>query len=274
MHTVHKTRLEPTLLAPETFLIHNHQGEGTAPVSVALNSLVIRAEQPVVVDTGVPENRDRYLADVFSLVDPADVRWVFISHDDIDHTGAVNELMRACPNATLVINWFMVERMGETLEVPPQRWRWLGDGEALDVGDRILRTVRPPIFDSPTTRGLYDPSTGVYWAADAFATPMLEPVRDAAELDRAFWTEGIAMFGQYVAAWLPLVDDARYQTTVDRVAALRPAVLAGCHTPAVTGARVAEAIEVTRRTPTMSVAAQPDQAVLEQIQRTLQGIAA
>lgn len=274
MNTIHKTRLEPTVIAPETFLIHNHQGEGTAPVSVALNSLVIRAEQPVIVDTGVAENRDQYLADVFSIVEPADVRWVFISHDDVDHTGAVNELMAVCPNATLVINWFMVERMGESLTVPPQRWRWIDDDEAFDVGDRVLRAVRPPIFDAPTTRGLFDPTTGVYWAADAFAAPMFAPIRDVAELDHDFWTDGIAMFGQYVSAWLPLVDLGRYQATVDRVDALRPTVIAGCHTPAITGARVADAIEVTRRTPTMTVPAQPDQRVLEQIQQSLQGIAA
>jgi flavorubredoxin len=269
MHTISKTRLEPTQIARETFLIHNHEGEGTAPVSVALNAMLIRGAQPVVVDTGAAENRDEYLADLFSLVEPNDVRWVFISHDDIDHTGNLNELMARCPNATLVINWFMVQRMGESLTAPPSRWRWVGDGETLDVGDRILHAVRPPIFDSPTTRGLYDPTTGVYWASDAFATPMLTPIRDVAELDHDVWTAGIATFSRYVSPWLDLVDDRRYQATVDRVEALRPTVLAGCHTPTVHGERVAQAIEVTRRTPTMTVPAEPDQAVLDQIQRSL-----
>jgi flavorubredoxin len=149
-----KTHLEPTLIAPETFLIHDHEGEGTAPVCVPLNTMVIRGAEPVVVDTGMAENRDQYLADVFSLVEPEDIRWVFISHDDVDHTGNLNALMERAPNATLVINWFMTTRMGASLEVPPTRQRWVGDGEGLDVGDRVLQAVRPPIFDSPTTRGL------------------------------------------------------------------------------------------------------------------------
>lgn len=268
-----KTRLAPTRIAPDTFVIHDHQGEGTAPVCVALNAMVIQGEQPVVVDTGVAENRDRYFEDVFSLVEPTDVRWVFISHDDVDHTGNVNELMARCPNATLVINWFMVERMGESLTVPPSRWRWIGDGDTLDVGDRTLHALRPPIFDSPTTRGLFDPTTGVYWASDSFATPMPEPVTHVDGLDPDLWTEGIAMFGQYVSPWLALVDDRRYQATVDRIDALGPTVLAGCHTPAIPGDHVARAIEVTRRTPTMTVPEQPDQAVLEQMQRALGGVA-
>jgi flavorubredoxin len=271
MPTDTKTRLEPTRIADETFMIHNHQGEGSAPVSIALNTMVIRAAEPVVVDTGVAEHRDQFLSDVFGLVQPDDIRWVFISHDDVDHTGNLNALMDACPNATLVIDWFMAERMGESLTVPPTRWRWIGDGESFDVGDRLLHTVRPPIYDSPTTRGLFDPTTGVYWASDAFATPMLSPVRDAAELDAPFWTEGIATFNHYISPWLALVDDVRYQATVDRIDELRPSVIAGCHTPAIRAAQVAHAIEVTRRTPSMSVAAQPDQAVLDQIQLTLAG---
>jgi flavorubredoxin len=264
-----KTRLEPTPIAPETFLIHDHQGEGTAPVCVALNAMVIRAAEPVVVDTGVAENRDQFLDDVFGLVEPDDVRWVFISHDDVDHTGNVNALMAACPNATLVINWFMVERMSESLAVPPTRWRWLGDGESFDVGDRTLHAVRPPVFDSPTTRGLFDPSTGVYWASDAFAAPLPTPVRDAADLDHDSWVEGIATFSQYVSPWLALVDDRRYQVTVDRVAALAATAMAGCHTPVITGDRIAAAIDVTRRAPHLPVAPQPDQSVLDEIQRAL-----
>ena len=141
-------------------MIHDHEPQGDEPVTVTLNSMVIRAAEPVVVDTGVAENREQYLTDVFSLVDPEDIRWVFISHDDVDHTGNLNALMEAAPNATVIINWFMQERMGATLEVSPLRQRWVGDGELIDVGDRVLATVRPPVYDSPTTRGLYDPSTG------------------------------------------------------------------------------------------------------------------
>jgi flavorubredoxin len=260
-----KTRVRPTRIAPETFLIHDHEGEGKAPVLVPLNAMVIRAAEPVVVDTGMAENREHFLADVFSLVEPADVRWVYLSHDDVDHTGNVNALIDACPNATLILNWFMVERMGASLAVPPTRWRWVGDGESFDVGDRTLHAVRPPIFDSPTTRGLFDPTTGVYWASDSFATPMLAPITDVQDLDPAFWIDGMKMFGQYVSPWLSLVDDARFQATVQRIEVLRPTAMAGCHTPAIGAHHVGAALAATRATPTAIVPPQPDQAVLDEI---------
>jgi hypothetical protein len=85
---------------------------------------------------------------------------------------------------------------------------------------------------------------------------------------------GMATFGQYISPWLSLVDDHRYQETVSRIEALRPTVLAACHTPVVTGQRVADAIEIARRTPTMTVPAPPDQSVLEQIQSAVRDLAA
>jgi flavorubredoxin len=263
-----KTRIEPTELAPETFLIHNHQGEG-GPAVVALNAMAIRAAEPVIVDTGAPEHRESFLADVFGLVEPEDVRWVYISHDDIDHTGNLNAVMDACPNATLVCNWFITERMGETLAVDPRRWRWVGDGESFAAGDRVLHAVRPPIFDAPTTRGLFDDKTGVYWASDSFATPMLTPVPDVDALDPQYWTDGMVQFHNYISPWLRLVDETRFQRTVDRIEQLAPRAIAGCHTPRVRAEFVAEAMRTMRRTPTAAFPAEPDQAVLDEIQRAL-----
>jgi flavorubredoxin len=264
-----KTRLEPTWIAPDTYIVHDHHGEGFAPVIVPLNTMVIRAKEPVVVDTGMAENREQYLNDVFSLVEPEDIRWVFISHDDVDHTGNVNALMELAPNATLVVNWFIGERMGASLEVSPLRQRWVGDGELIDVGDRKLLAIRPPVFDSPTTRGLFDTTTGVYWASDSFATPMLHVARDVSELDQGFWTEGMHMFNRYVSPWLELTDDAKFQATVDRVAALGASVIAGCHTPAIGRSHVQDALETTRRSPYATIQPEPNQDVLDQIQLAL-----
>jgi hypothetical protein len=134
--------------------------------------------------------------------------------------------------------------------------------------------LRPPIYDSPTTRGLFDPLTGVYWAADSFASPMPTAVRDVAALDEQSWPDGIATFDNYVAARLPLVDDQRFQRTVDRIEALAATTIAGCHTPVIGPSQVSTAIATTRRSPSSNVAPQPDQAVLDEITRVLGASAA
>ncbi len=192
-----------------------------------------------------------------------------LSHDDVDHTGNINALMAAAPNATLVANWFINERMAATLAVPPTRQRWLDDGEHLDVGDRRLYALRPPVYDSPTTRGLYDPATGVYWASDCFATPMPKPVAHVAEFDDDFWQAGLAMFAQYLSPWLDLVDGARYQRCVNSLASLQPVAIAGAHTPIIAGTYVARAVEVIRDVASATVPAQPGNSVLEAIQQAI-----
>ncbi len=151
----------------------------------------------------------------------------------------------------------------------------MGDGEGFDVGDRVLRAIRPPVFDAPTTRGLYDPTTGVYWASDSFATPMLTPgPHGRRDRHRVLGRRASTPSPATSARGSTLVADDRFQATVDRVAALRPSVMAGCHTPAISGRRVDAAIATVRQSPAAVVPDEPDQAVLEQIQHALQTLAA
>ena len=152
--SIHRSPIE---IAPETFLIQSTNGEGHAPLFVNVNSMVIRGAEPIIIDTGGRDNRTNWLDDVFSLVEPADVRWITLSHDDADHTGNLDVVLDLCPNATFVSSWFMAERMSVGLVVAPAadavagRWRHarhrrpsLGAGPPTPVRQpRHLWRVRP-----------------------------------------------------------------------------------------------------------------------------------
>jgi flavorubredoxin len=268
-------RVEPTEIAEDTFVLHQVQEATGAPLFVYINSMVIRGEQPVIVDTGAPANRKQILEDIFSLVEPEDVRWVYLSHDDVDHSGNLDEVLSACPNATLVVTWPIVERHTNCFDFPLPRCRWVMDGESFDVGDRVLHAMRPPIYDSPTTRGLFDSSTGVYWSVDTMATPLQDPSHEVADLDDEFWNYGLTLFAHAgVSPWLAMVDPAKYAQTVDRIQSLGVTTLAGCHTPVFNGAQVDTAFEKMRMLPTAPVPPIPDQAALEQIVAAMTGTAA
>lgn len=256
--------LPPLAVGPDTFLIRSAQPALGAPLTVAINSLVIRGAEPVIVDTGSPAQREQWLGDVFGLVDPDDVRWIFISHDDVDHTGNLAEVLQRCPGATVVTNWAATERTACEISLPLDRLRWVDDGDLLDVGDRVLRAVRPPVYDSPTTRGLFDPTTGVYWASDAFATPMpAEPVDSVEQIPPPMWAEGMAMFHHHaLAPWLAIVDPDRFAHTVATVRSLDPAVVVGSHTPVIAGPSVSSAFDLLAELPTTAAPPHPDQAML------------
>jgi flavorubredoxin len=200
-------RVPPTKIAADTYVIHSVQEALGQPLFVYLNSMVILGAEPLILDTGTIANRAQWLEDVFSLVEPNDVRWIFLSHDDVDHTGNLEQTMEACPNAQLVCSWSMVERHSNCFEFPIDRCRWVTDGESLQLADRTLVAMRPPVYDSPTTRGLFDPTTGVYWAADAFATPLPDPEAGIADLDPEFWAFGLTLFTYgALSPWLSIVD--------------------------------------------------------------------
>ena len=117
----------PTEIAKDTFVIHQVQPALGQPLDIYLNSMVIRGSEPVIVDTGTPANRTQWLEDVFALVEPEDVRWIFLSHDDVDHTGNLDEALSACPNATIVCSWAMLERHTNCFDFPLR---------SVSVGDR------------------------------------------------------------------------------------------------------------------------------------------
>ena len=260
------TYVPPTEVAPETFVIHQIQPALGQPLFVYLNSMVIRGKEPVIVDTGTPANREQWLKDAFSLVEPEDVRWVFLSHDDVDHSGNLEEVISACPNAQLVCNWAMVERHTNCFDFPLDRCRWVMHEESFDVGDRTLHALRPPLYDSPTTRGLFDSSTGVYWSVDTFATPLPDPGAGVADLDAEFWDFGMTLFAYgALCPWLSLVDPEKFGRYVDGIQGLDIKTIAGCHTPVIEGSHIGVAFDIVRRLPTVEPPPLPDQSILDQI---------
>ena len=94
-------RQAPLEVGPETYLVRANQLSLGGSVSTSMNSLVIRAAQPVIVDTGMVTDRALFFEDVFSLVDPDEVRWIFLTHDDDDHSGNLVEALDRCRNASV-----------------------------------------------------------------------------------------------------------------------------------------------------------------------------
>jgi flavorubredoxin len=200
-----------------------------------INAMVIRGQEPILVETGAPVFRDEYLQTAFSLVDPQDVRWIFLSHDDRDHSGNIMQVLAACPNARLVTNFVGLGRMTEEFDLPPRRVYFVNDGESFNVGDRTLAAIRPPYYDSPATRGLWDASTGVYFAADAFGAVVQEEAEDVADVPADVYTEGFNWFNRANHPWHEVTDAAKVNAVVDRIRRLEPEVIVSVHGPTAHG---------------------------------------
>ena len=255
----------PQLVAPETWLIPNlaPAGEG---LFLPVNSMVIRGAEPVIVDTGAPVHREVWLEKVFSVVEPEDVRWIFLSHDDGDHTGGLLDALAMCPNATLVTNFFSVERLAlEKPALPVERMRWVEPGGSFDAGDRTLHLFKPPIFDGPTTRGLYDPTTAAMWIVDSFACLTPGPVHHVGDLPRDLVAQSLPLLNSLVSPWHQWLDPAVYRRHVDDVEALGLLAVASAHGPIMTGDAIHEAFDMVRDLAGKPIIPAPGQELLDDL---------
>ncbi len=244
-------RQAPLEVAKDTFVIRGIHGSSTMLTN--LNSMLIRAKESVIVDTGMAIHREQWFEDVFSLVAPEEVRWIFVTHDDLDHTGNLLEALERCPNATLVTNQAASWRTSVTFGIAPERIRTVENGELFELGGRNFRALRPPVFDSPYTLGLFDPGSRVYYACDAFCTPMpLQEIDRVSEMPENYWAEGMARYHQYsLCPWIALVDKNKLATEINNLASLGAEVIAGAHTPVIDGAAVNKAYQLLAELPSV-----------------------
>ena len=220
----------PIRVADETFVIpmpFQMPGFGI----LYINSMVIRGQEPILVETSAPIVRDDFLQTAFSLVDPKDVRWIFLSHDDRDHSGNIMQVLEACPNARLVTNFVGLGRMTEEFDLPVRRIYFVNDGETFSAGDRTLAAIRPPYYDSPATRGLWDASTGVYYAADAFGAVVPGECEYVGDVDADVYNTGFNWFNRANSPWHEITDPTKVNAVVDRIRRLEPRVIVSAHGP-------------------------------------------
>jgi flavorubredoxin len=260
---------DPFEVAPETFVIPNLAPAGPG-LFVPVNAMLIRGAEPVIIDTGAPVHRELWLDKVFSLVDPDDVRWIFLSHDDGDHTGGLLDALERCPNATLIGNFFLVERLSLEMELPIHRIRSVDHGEHFDAGDRTLRLFRPPIFDGPTTRGLFDPTTATMWIVDSFASMVTgeDGLHDARNLPSDLYDETFRAFNSMVSPWHQWLDPTAYRPHVDDIEAMGVLTVASAHGGVHTGPAVHDAFERVRALAGEPITPDPGQAGLDEMLAT------
>jgi len=225
---------EPVRIAEDSWAL-------PAPITIPgagllyINAYVIKGEEPILVDTGAPVFRADYLDAAFSLVDPEDVRWIFLTHDDRDHSGNLMPVLERCPNARLITNFVAVGRMGEEWAIPMPRVQIANNGDRIHAGDRELFAIRPPYFDSPATRGLWDSKTGVYYSADAFGAVVPESCTSAQEVPAEAYRGGFNWFNRANHPWHTVADPAKIDAELEVIRRLEPTVIASAHGPAAHG---------------------------------------
>lgn len=206
-------------------------GLGILPI----NAFVLRAAEPVLVDTGLVLMSDEFMTQLASVIDLDDLRWLWLTHADSDHMGSVHRLLDEVPRLRVITTFLAVGKMGLVRPLPLDRVYFLNPGQSLDVGDRTLSAVRPPSYDSPETTGFYDPKSGVFFSADSFGALMSKPAESAEEIEPESLRQGMITWTTVDSPWLHLVDTDRFASVLNLVRDMAPKTILSSHLPAAHG---------------------------------------
>ena len=233
-----------------------------------INAYLLHAREPVVVDTG-PGLPDRdFVRALAAVIDPPDVRWIWLTHPDRDHTGGLFDLLDAAPHARVVTTFLGVGIMSTERPLPLDRVYLLNPGQLLTVGDRRLHAFRPPLFDSPATVGFYDDRSRTCFSSDCFGAPLptveLARTGDARDIPADELRAAQLLWAAVDSPWVHTVSTDRYLPTVRSMAHLNPDVILSTHLPPAIGAAT-QLLDMLAQAPSADPFTGPDQQALEQM---------
>lgn len=233
-------------------------GLGILPV----NAFVIKASQPIMVDSGLVPLSKEFMEKLSSVIDIADLRWLWLTHADQDHIGSLKQILQASPKLRIITTFLTAGKMSLFDPLPMDKLFFLNPGQSIDVGDRTLIAIKPPSFDAPETTGFFDPKDTAFYSSDCFGALMSEPADTANDIELEKLQKGMKRWATVDAPWLHNIDRRKFDNNLKQITDLSPKLILSAHLPVaydISG----ELIECLRSVPDTEPFVGPDQQAFE-----------
>ncbi len=240
-------------------------GYGLLPV----NAFVLKGSEPVLVDTGTVVESPEFMALLRSVIDPSELRWIWLTHTDFDHIGSLHQLLRENPRIRVITTFLGVGIMSVSAPLPMERVNFVNPGERITVGDRTLTAVKPPTFDNPSSTGFHDDRSGAFFSVDCFGALLKSIPQSAADLSEQDLREGQVFWATVDSPWLHVVDREMFAKGLQGVRDAEPTMILSSHLPAAPGKMTQQLLATLAAVPAASPFVGPDQAALEHMLREM-----
>ena len=232
---------------------------------VPINAFVLHGAEPVLVDTGTVLQSEEFMTALRSVIDPADLRWIWLTHTDFDHIGSLHHLLAENPRLTVITTFLGVGIMGLTAPLPMERVHLVNPGQSIALRDRTLTAFTPPVFDNPVTTGFSDDKTGALFSADCFGALLADVPQTAEDLSDEELRQGQQFWVMADSPWLCKVDGGVFSKDLDALRRFSPSHVLSSHLPAATGASLGTMLDSLEAARAATPFVGPDQAALEQM---------
>lgn len=232
---------------------------------VPINAFVIKGSEPILVETGAAVQSADFMQALRSVIDPADLRWIWLSHTDFDHIGSLHQLLAENPRLRVVTTFLGVGIMGLTAPLPMDRVYLVNPGETVTLGDRTLTAVKPPIFDNPCTTGFHDRAAGVLFSSDCFGALLQAVPQNAADLSESDLRDGQVTWATIDSPWIHKVDKDVFEAELDGIRRIAPTLILSNHLPPAPGRLLERLLGSLAAAPGAHPFVGPNQATLDQM---------
>lgn len=232
--------------------------------SLAVNAFVMHGPEPLLVETGSVAESDDFMAALATVIDPADLRWIWLSHTDFDHIGSVHRLLEENPHVRVITTFFGMGILGlSSTPLPPDRVRFVNPGERVEIGHRTLRAYKPPVYDNSVTTAFFDETSGALFTADCFGALLSDIPQTAADIPAGELRDGQTRWVTVDSPWIHGVDRGRFADQLAEIGALGPEVVLSGHLPPAPGSMLPTMLDTLAQAPDAPAFDAPDQAMLE-----------
>lgn len=147
----------------ETF----HGEEYSTHKGSTYNSYLIRDEKTVLIDTVWQPYSQEFISKLQQEIDLHKIDYIVANHAEIDHSGALPELMKLIPNTPVICTANGIKSLKGQYH---QDWNFktVKTGERLSIGSKELIFIEAPMLHWPDTMFTYLTGDAILFSNDAF----------------------------------------------------------------------------------------------------------
>lgn len=232
---------------------------------VPINAFVLKGSEPILVDTGSVVESAEFMPALRSVIDPAELRWLWLTHTDFDHMGSLHQLLAESPHLKVITTFLGMGIMSLSSLLPMDRVHLLNPGENIRLGNRNVTAFRPPVFDNPSTTGFYDETSGALFSSDCFGALLQDVPQNAADLSENTLRDGQVFWATVDSPWLHKANTDVLATELNAVRKMAPKLVLSSHLPAAPGHMIERLLASLTAAPGAQPFVGPNQAALEQM---------
>lgn len=232
---------------------------------VPINAFVLKGSEPILVETGAAIERAEFMQALRAVIDPADLRWIWLSHTDFDHIGSLHQLLEENPRLRVVTTFLGMGIMGLTAPLPLDRVHFVNPGEKITIGNRTLTAVKPPVFDNPCTTAFHDSRSGAFFSSDCFGALLQTVPQNAAELAERDLLDAQVLWATIDSPWLHKVNKDAFVRELDGIRRIAPTMILSNHLPPAPGRMMDRLLASLATAPGAHPFVGPNQAAFEQM---------